>query len=55
VLHVDAREGSYPGLVAQRRLDVKLVDAAGRRTETRTVTYCGEATTLRFSPPRRKP
>lgn len=50
VLHVGAREGRYPGLVAQRRLDVKLIDPTGRAPQARALTYRGEAATLRFPP-----
>ena len=50
-LHVGAREGRYPGLVAQRRFDVKLIDAGGRKAASRSVLYRGDATALHFKTP----
>jgi alpha-D-xyloside xylohydrolase len=50
-LNVGAREGRFPGLVAQRRFDVTLVDAGGRAVATRSVLYRGDATALHFKTP----
>ncbi|RZL36618.1 MAG: DUF5110 domain-containing protein [Rubrivivax sp.] len=50
-LHIGAREGRFPGLVAQRRFNVTLVDAAGRSAKPRAVLYRGDATTLQFKTP----
>ncbi len=50
-LQVAAREGRYPGLAAQRRFDVKLLDAGGRPAAARSVVYRGEATALHFKTP----
>lgn len=51
VLDVGAREGRFPGLVEQRRFDVKLIDASGRAAATRSVLYRGDATALHFKTP----
>jgi alpha-D-xyloside xylohydrolase len=55
-LSIGARNGTFPGLVESRRLDVVMAgpgQTAGlteATSPTRTVTYTGEALTLRFSP-----
>jgi alpha-D-xyloside xylohydrolase len=51
VLQVGARDGRFPGLVAQRRFNVTLVDAAGRSAKPRSVLYRGQATALHFQTP----
>jgi alpha-D-xyloside xylohydrolase len=47
-LHVGARQGRYPGMVAQRELQVRVVAPPGRPTATATVRYEGRALTLHF-------
>ncbi|MFG6430339.1 TIM-barrel domain-containing protein [Roseateles sp. LYH14W] len=50
-LHVGARDGRFPGLIPQRRFDVKLMAAGGRAAATRSVLYRGDATALHFKTP----
>lgn len=47
-LHVGAREGAYPGMVARRTLQVRVVGTPGRRS----VVYDGRPQVLRFPPAR---
>ena len=49
-LQVAAREGSFPGLVQQRQLQVRLMPATAKSkpAPARTVTYRGQALTLQF-------
>jgi alpha-D-xyloside xylohydrolase len=42
-LHIDTRQGSFPGMVAQRELRVRLMDGRG---SSKTVLYRGQALTL---------
>ncbi|HVT71977.1 MAG TPA: TIM-barrel domain-containing protein [Lacunisphaera sp.] len=46
-LSVGARQGSFPGMVAQRELKIVLV-GTDTPTPARTVTYDGQATSVRF-------
>ena len=48
-LHIDARQGRYPGLVARRTLNVRVMGAAGQAEQTRAVAYQGQAVELRFA------
>jgi alpha-D-xyloside xylohydrolase len=47
-LHVGARQGRYPGMVAQRELQVRVVTPPGRPPAAATVRYEGRALTLQF-------
>ncbi|HLP01223.1 MAG TPA: TIM-barrel domain-containing protein [Opitutaceae bacterium] len=47
-LRIGAREGSFPGMVAQRELSIVLVGASAE--PARQVTYTGAATEVRFKP-----
>lgn len=52
-LSIGARQGSYPGMVARRRLDLVIVDPANGRgiadaTATRSVEYAGQAMQVKF-------
>jgi alpha-D-xyloside xylohydrolase len=48
-LQVAAREGSFPGLVKQRQLQVRLMAGATTKpAPSRNVTYRGQALTLQF-------
>jgi len=49
-LHISARQGRFPGMVARRELRVRLMAAPGEAETTRTVQYQGRAMTLRLSP-----
>lgn len=51
-LHIGAREGRYPGMVARRELRVRLMAPHDQIDSTRTVQYLGRALTLRFDPSR---
>jgi len=48
-LHIDARQGRYPGLVARRTLNVRVMGTAGQAEQTRAVAYQGQAVELRFA------
>lgn len=48
-LHVGARQGRYPGMVAQRELRVRLMALPGDSERARTVRYVGRTLTLQFS------
>ncbi|MCE4539740.1 PA14 domain-containing protein [Pelomonas sp. P7] len=47
-LHIDARQGRYPGLVARRELRVRLMAAPGQAEQARTAHYEGRSLTLNF-------
>jgi alpha-D-xyloside xylohydrolase len=47
-LHVGARQGSFPGLVAQREFHLILITSTGN--VTRTVAYDGAAVDVKFTP-----
>lgn len=49
-LHIDARQGRYPGMVARRELRVRVMAPPGQTEQTRTVSYEGRALALRFRP-----
>jgi alpha-D-xyloside xylohydrolase len=49
-LHIGARQGSYPGMVAQRELRVRVMAPPGQPALTRTVRFQGRALTLQFEP-----
>jgi alpha-D-xyloside xylohydrolase len=49
-LHISARQGRFPGMVARRELRVRLMAVPGQSETTRTVQYQGRAMTLQFSP-----
>jgi alpha-D-xyloside xylohydrolase len=49
-LHIGARQGSYPGMVAQRELRVRVMAPPGQPALTRTVRFQGHALTLQFEP-----
>ncbi|MDG0832538.1 TIM-barrel domain-containing protein [Roseateles saccharophilus] len=49
-LHVDARQGHYPGLLTRRTLNVRLMAVPGQAEQARTVDYQGKAVELRFAP-----
>jgi alpha-D-xyloside xylohydrolase len=46
-LHVGARQGSFPGMVAQRRLNIRIV-STDTSVVSRTVTYDGQPLEVRF-------
>lgn len=48
-LHIGARQGRYPGMVARRTLNVRLMAVPGQAEQTRTVDYQGQAAALRFA------
>jgi alpha-D-xyloside xylohydrolase len=48
-LHVGAREGSFPGLIATRELNVAVVDPT-QPAKTKTVRYTGAPLELNFQP-----
>ena len=54
VLHIGARDGSFPGLVAHRQLNVKLMDPSGKGLLARTVSYRGQPMDLSFAVPNAK-
>lgn len=47
-LHIGARQGRYPGMVARRELRVRLMAPPGQAEQARSVNYQGQATELRF-------
>lgn len=52
-LRIDARQGSFPGMVERRELDLVLIDRPGlgglaSLPVTRRITYSGQATQVRF-------
>jgi alpha-D-xyloside xylohydrolase len=49
-LHVGGRQGHFPGMVARRELNVRLMASPGQAEQTRTVPYQGQALTLTFDP-----
>jgi alpha-D-xyloside xylohydrolase len=55
-LRIGARDGRFPGMTAQRTLNVRLMAAGdGGRAQTRSVRYTGAAVELRFGSQRRDP
>jgi hypothetical protein len=48
-LHIDARQGRHPGLVARRTLNVRRMAVPGQAEQTRTVAYPGQAAELHFA------
>ncbi|KQW43847.1 glycoside hydrolase [Pelomonas sp. Root662] len=47
-LHIGARQGRYPGMVARRELNVRLMAPPGQAEQARTVTYQGAAQNITF-------
>lgn len=47
-LHIGARQGRYPGMVARRELRVRLMASPGQAEQTRTVAYQGAALDMTF-------
>ena len=54
-LHIGARQGRYPGMVARRELRVRLMAPPGQAEQTRSVHYQGQALTLNFDPASKNP
>ena len=48
-LHIGARQGRYPGMVAQRELRVRLMAPPGQPEQTRSLRYRGHAMTLHLA------
>ncbi|RZJ08983.1 MAG: DUF5110 domain-containing protein [Rubrivivax sp.] len=48
-LHIGTRQGRYPGMVAHRTLNVRLMAAPGQAEQTRSVNYQGQAAEVRFA------
>jgi alpha-D-xyloside xylohydrolase len=50
-LQIGARQGRFPGMVARRTLNVKLMAAPGQAEQSRSVDYQGQAAEIRFKTP----
>lgn len=48
-LHVGVRQGRFPGMVARRELNVRLMASSGQDEQTRTAQYDGRGLALHFS------
>jgi alpha-D-xyloside xylohydrolase len=48
-LSIGARQGSFPGMIAQRELSIRLVGDAADREPAQTVTYTGKPVELKLS------